>query len=60
MSRSRRRGCGVQRTAVTKGESEEEAPAPPPGGGMGRTEMSCMERESMTATLLPAANARRP
>lgn len=60
--RSRRRGWGHQRTDVTKGDKEEELVVvvvveeeEEDGGGRGRTEISCMEGESSTATLLPAA-----
>lgn len=57
--RSRRRGSGVQRRAVTKGEREEEE-LELVGGGMGTVETSCIERESTTEMELPEAKARRP
>lgn len=67
--RSWGRGKGAHRTEVTKGErdDEEEEAAEllleeevPLGGGMGRTETSCIERESTTETLLEEGKARRP
>lgn len=52
---SRRSGCGDHLTEVMKDERGEEG-----GGGIGMTEISCMERESTTDTLVEAAYARRP
>ena len=60
--RSRRRGEGVQRSAVTNGEREllVEEEVGEGGGGMGRAERSCMERVSTTEMELPEGKARRP
>ena len=57
MRRSRRRGRGVQRTEVTKGEREEVVVD---GGGMGIDVMSCIERESTMETELPEGKASKP
>lgn len=67
--KSRRRGRGVQRTEVIKGDNEEEdedegegeedAEAEE-GGGRGTVEMSWSDRESTTETEEPEAKARRP
>lgn len=51
------RGIGLQRRAVTKGESEVVAEE---GGGMGKEERSCMERVSTMEMELPEGKARRP
>lgn len=56
--RSRRRGSGVQRTEVTKGERELEGLVG--GTGSGRVETSWRERESRTEMELPEGKARRP
>lgn len=53
---------------MTKGESDVEddvavvvvAVVMAAGGGIGKTEMSCMERVSRIGTVLPAAYASRP
>lgn len=64
--RSRRRGSGVHRTEVTKGEreveelEEEEPERVAEGGGRGMVVTSWRERESITQTEEPQAKARRP
>lgn len=70
MVRSWGRERGAHRTEVTKGDrdKEEEVPAEAEleeeevavGGGIGRTETSCIERESTTEMLLEEGKARRP
>ncbi|KAM1812480.1 hypothetical protein ACFX11_026419 [Malus domestica] len=58
--RSRRRGSGVQRTEVTKGERDDDVEEDWVGGGIGMLTTSCIERASRTEMELPEGNARRP
>lgn len=53
--RSRGRGSGDHLTAVTNDDDDCDG-----GGGIGTVATSCIDRESTTATELPAPNARRP
>ncbi|KAM1164055.1 hypothetical protein PS2_023413 [Malus domestica] len=58
--RSRRRGSGVQRTKVTKGERDDDVEEDWVGGGIGMLTTSCIERALRTEMELPEGNARRP
>lgn len=62
--RSRLRGVGVHRTEVTIEETgredEDDDDDVAEGGGMGKEERSCIERESTMERELPEGNAMRP